>query len=115
MATRTWPFQPVNGAPVVGSALSGAVAATVLTYTVPAGRSAMLDFAGVANFSGAPTVAVKVTIGGTTVVLQSGSAAFNIAPRIALNAADTCTLVVTGTVAASTFDGFISATEFPVA
>lgn len=115
MATRTWPGFPINGGSASGAALSGAAAATVLTYTVPTGRQAMLRWVSLAKFTGAPTVAVRVTTGGATMDIGSYTAAVQITPNIPLNAADTVTLVVTGIVAASVFDGIIGAEEYPAA
>ena len=115
MAQRLGPQGPQFGVPTVGAGLSGAAVATVLTYTVPTGRNALVRYAGVNNFSGAPTVQVRATVGGVTVVLGSGAGAYDTFPNLALNAADTLTIRVTAAIALSTFDATISADEFLLA
>jgi hypothetical protein len=109
---RAAPFTACAGNGAVGSGLSGASVGVKLSYTVPAGRTAMLRYIGVANFSGNPTVQLRVTYNAITVVISSGTVAQNQQPNISLNAGDIVDLNVSASIAASTFDGVISAEEF---
>jgi len=112
MAQRTMLGNASNGAPTVGAALSGAATGVVLTYTVPAGKQAMLRFVSVANFTLAPTVQIRATVGGVTVVLWSGTTQVQLTAQMALNAADTVTINVSALIAASSFDAAIGAEEY---
>jgi hypothetical protein len=113
MSSRLQQNQPVQGVATVGAALSGAATGVVLTYTVPAGKQAEVHFVNVANFNLAPTVQIRFTVGGVTVVVGSATVAQSFSGRVPLNAADTCTINVSALVAASTFDVLVAAYEFP--
>ena len=112
MSSRVQQSQPVQGVTTVGAALSGATVGVKLSYVVPAGRQAELTWASAQNFTGAPTVAIQAIVGGTTVTLGSAAGPESFSGLIALNAGDTVQLNVTALVAASVFDGVISAREF---
>lgn len=113
MSVRNYPGGPVNGVSTVGAALSGASTGVKLTYTVPAGKQARVWDVSVANFTLGPTVQARITVGGVTIVLQSGTAAFDFAGAAFLNAADTCDVNVSALVGASSFDAGIHVEEFP--
>lgn len=112
MSIRNYPGNPINGVSTVGAGLSGAAVGVVLTYTCPAGRQAKLYDVSIANFNLAPTVQARVTIGGVTIVLQSGTTAFDFIGAVFLNAGDTCTVNVSALVAASTFDAGVFVEEY---
>ena len=113
MATRAWPGFAPNGQPTVGSALSGANAGAVLTYTCPAGKQAIVRYASMFLTNLAPTVALQANIGGTTINIKSAAASYDWQGAIMLNAGDFVRFNVTGIVAASTLDAGIFAEEYP--
>jgi hypothetical protein len=112
MTTRIDTAQPVQGVTTVGAGLSGASTGVKLSYTVPAGRQARISLISAANFNGAPTVQLRITVGGTTVVLSSGTVAQVSTGGVYLNAGDVADLNVSALVAATTFDGAIAAEEY---
>ena len=68
---------------------------TLLTYTAPTGRRSRVRYIALTIGSGNPTVELRVTRGGTTVVLRTDTASYEASVDIALDAGDTVQLVVT--------------------
>lgn len=113
MSIRNNPGAPTNGVSTVGAGLSGATTGVKLSYTVPAGKQARLGDVSVANFTLGPTVQARATIGGVTIVLQSGTAAFEYNGVVFGNAGDVFDVNVSALVGASSFDAGIHVEEFP--
>lgn len=114
MATtqRQFPGQPVSGFNAVGVSLSAATTGNKRTYTCPAGRQAIVNFASVFATAGAATLQIKITTLANTVILVQTTTSGSLAGRIHLDAGETCTLVVSVLDAAGTFDGLISVEEY---
>ena len=96
---------------VAGAALSGAATGAKLSFTVPANAVGQLLNVTLANFTGAPTIAIQVVRAATTFNLGSFTAATNQQFAFSLQAGDVVQLNVTTAVGASVFDGTISGTE----
>lgn len=105
------PWQAVTGQPVsaIASAASTAALGTVLSYTVPAGGGTLLTGASFFLIGGtAPTVALQLVRGATTITLWSGSASTIQTPAIPLSAGDVIRWQVTAAGAGSTGDFSLS-------
>ena len=114
MSQRTGNAQIVDLVTSVVAAASGANPAVILTYTCPAGKTACLRFWTISKFTGAPTVAVYITVGGVKVELDRGTAQTQQALNHNLNPGDTCTVEVVTGVAASVFDTTVSLEEYSI-
>lgn len=113
MADRVINQAAIASPVTAGSGLSGASIGVKLSYTVPAGRNAVLRFMGAFSIANAPTIAPQVVIGGNTYILDS----FTAGPKtylypISLNAGDTAQFNVTVGAAGGSFNGIICADEY---
>lgn len=101
-----------TGGSVVAAAVDTAVLGVKLTYTAPAGRRAVVLTATCALTAGpAPTVQLRATIGGVTVILAQGVAPQTFTFSVPLAAGDSVSWNVSVVGAASTCDFEISAEE----
>lgn len=94
---------------VIGAQVSTAAAGDLITFTVPAGQVGILRSATISNFvGGAPTVALQLVRGASTLTLTSVTAQSLLAPGIELQAADVVKWRTTTGVAATTVDVTLS-------
>lgn len=92
--------------------VSTAAAGTALTFTVPAGKQDLLLGATAANFvGGAPTVALQLIRGASTIELVRGTTAINFSTGIQLSPADVIRWQILTGVAATTVDFTLSLQE----
>lgn len=112
MSTRVNNGASVNGQTNVVSAADLSTAGTKATYTCPAGRQAMVRFASWTQLVAGGTLIPKATVGGVTISFAAASATGTFVGQVALNAADTFTLVASATGAGATTDLSITAEEF---
>lgn len=94
---------------VIGAQVSTAAAADLITFTVPAGQIGILRAATISNFvGGAPTVALQLVRGASTITLTSVTAQTFLTPNLELQAADVIKWRCTTGVAATTVDVTLS-------
>jgi hypothetical protein len=116
MASPINPYKPSNI--VVGAAtlVSTAAAGSLIFYQAPAGKIAKIKFALITNFAGgAPTVVIRLEIGGNPFPLISGAAAIQFLGEIWLRAGDVLRLQCTAGAVGSTVDVYTCVEEYEAA
>ena len=115
MANRVVPGNALNGANAKTAAADTSTTGQKAVYTCPAGKAAVLRWISWVLLGGtAPTVALRVRLGGTTVAISIGSTSAGIAPNISLDATDFAEVNCTTGGAGSTADCMISVEEYPI-